>query len=64
MIFNLCTFGRVFGKTWDGAASSFVEFVLDGDTSAVPPTMNHAIYLIIEGAVEADSGSNKSCEDK
>jgi len=48
----------------DGAASSFVEFALDGDTSNVPPTMNHAVYLIVEGALEADYGSNNKCEDK
>jgi hypothetical protein len=29
----------------DGAASSFVEFTLGGDTSAVPPTINHAVLL-------------------
>ena len=46
----------------DGGASSFVEFVLGGDTSDVPPTMNHAAILIIEGAVDAYTNKSKDCE--
>lgn len=46
----------------DGSASSFVEFVLNGDTSAVPPTINHAGILIIEGAIEAYTKKDKNCE--
>jgi hypothetical protein len=46
----------------DGAVSSFVEFALGGDTSAMPPTINHAVLLILEGAVEGYKNNNQNCE--
>lgn len=46
----------------DGGASALVEFVLGGDTSAVPPTMNHAAILVIEGAADAYTNKSKDCE--